>query len=88
MQGECSTQPSVQPFRLSWQKLCSPLGPFFWEEADAKPSTQFGYGTVSPDKIWRMEDLLILHNIASPVLICTLGQVEDSSRYAYITCIE
>ena len=79
---------SSSPFRISSQLLCSPLGPFLWEEADAKSSTQFGYGTVSPDKIWTMDDLQILHNIASPVLICTLGQKEDSSRYADTTCIE
>lgn len=84
----CSFTTIQAVLRICSQILSSPSGPFFWEEADAKPSTQFGYGTASPDKVWRIDDLQILHNIASPVLICALGQAEDSSRYAFTTCIE
>ena len=72
---------ATTPFQSEKLAFC-PSGPFFWEEADAKPSTHVGYGVSSLEKIWRTEDLQILHNIASPVLICKLGHEDDTAWYS------
>ena len=61
-------------------QVSSNTGPFFWEEANAKPS--IAHDITQQDRVWNTRELQILHNMAKPVWISNLGLEQDPTRLA------